>query len=177
MTRDGMSLKEFIEKNHTLLSALAIFATITALLGNLPIHWIGIILSFISITGLIVIWYELKTQLPEKMAPALFIFRYVLLWGFGMLIFYWLLEFREIWHLFLVIPLTILFGYEIVSTLKPLKETKIAKYVFGINKKKNSFQKLLRAITILSITFFSLYLATIFSMPLNLILDWIKSNF
>lgn len=177
MTRDGMSLKEFIEKNHSLLSAMAIFATITALLDNLPVRWIGIVLSFISIAGLVVIWHELKAQLPKTMSPKLFIFRYVLLWGFGALVFYWLLVFREIWHFFLFAPLTILFMYEIVLTLKPLTEWKIVKWMFGIGKEKNWFQKLLKGVVTLILGLTSLYFATLFSIPLNLILDAIKNSF
>lgn len=175
--RNGMTLKEFIEKNHVLLSAMAIFATIAALLGNLPIRWMSILLSFIAITGVVLIWHEVNSQLPEKMRPKLFLFRYVLLWGLGSLVFYWLLEFREIWHVFLFIPLFVLFMYEIVLTLNPLKEWSIVKWVFGIDKEKNWFQKILGIVTILAIGYTSLYLAALFSIPINLMLDAIKNTF
>lgn len=177
MVRDGVSLKEFIEKNHTLLSALAIFATVTALLSNLPIKWIGTVLSFISMAGLIMVWYELKAQLPERMSPKLFLFSYVLLWGFGVLVFYWLLEFREIWHLLLFAPLTILFMFEIIQTLNPLREWSVAKRVFGIGKEKNWFQKMFKVAVALGIGFISFYFAALFSSPLNMVFDVIKNTF
>ncbi len=177
MTRDGMSLKDFIEKNHALLSAMAIFATVTALLGNLPIKWVSIVISFISIAGMAIIWYEINTQLPKKMSPRLFFFRYVLLWGLGGLVLYWLLEFREIWHVFLFVPLTIVFMYEIISTLYPLKEWSIVQKVFGIGTEKSWFQKTLKVCVALAIGLLSLYMASLFSIPINLILDWIKNTF
>jgi len=177
MDKNGMQLKEFIEKNHALLSAVAIFATITALLSSLPIKWMGIVLSFITMAGMVVIWHEIKAQLPEKMSPKLFMFRYILLWGFGALVFYWILEFREIWHVFLFVPLTILFVYEIVQTLKPLTQLAIIKKVFGIGSQKNFFQKFLKLAVLITIVYGSLYSATIFSIPLNLILDTIKNSF
>jgi len=177
MDKDGMPLKEFIEKNHILLSAVAVFATITALLSNLPIKWVSTVLSFISIAGTVVIWHEVQTQLPKKMSPKLFLFRYVLLWGLGGLVFYWLLEFREIWHVFLFIPLTIVFMSEIVLTLRPLTELNIVKKIFGLGKEKNWFQKILKVGVALSIAFISLFLATLFSPSINLILDWIKNTF
>ncbi|EKD86919.1 MAG: hypothetical protein ACD_37C00101G0005 [uncultured bacterium] len=175
--KDGMSLKEFINENHSLLSAMAIFATIAALLGNLPIRWMGIVLSFISIAGIVIIWHEIKSQLPEKMSPKLFIFRYILLWGLGALIFYWLLEFRDIWHVFLFVPLTILFMYVIISTIQPIREWKIIRYVFGIGKEKNRFQKALKILVIAVVAYSSLYLAALFSVPINVILDGIKNAF
>lgn len=177
MDKDGMSLKEFVENNHKLLSTVAIFATITTLINNLPIKWMSVALSFISIAGMVVVWHEIKTQLPEKMSPRLFIFRYILLWGFGGLVFYWILEFREIWHYFLFAPLSALFMYITIQTLNPLTNQPVVKKIFGIGGSKTWLQKILKVVVLLSIVFVSLYFATLFSIPLNLIFDVIKNNF
>jgi hypothetical protein len=64
-----------------------------------------------------------------------------------------------------------------VQTLNPLRERHIAQWIFGFGKTKNWFQRILRAIVILAIGFTSLYLATLFSIPLNLIFDGIKNTF
>ncbi len=177
MDKDGMTLKEFIEKNHILLSTVAVFATIVALLSNLPIRWMGTLLSFIFIAGIVIVWHEIQTQLPKKMGPKLFLFRYVLLWGLWGFIFYWLLEFREIWHVFLFVLLFAMFLYLILSSLKPLTEWKFLIKVFGIGQSKTKLQKFLRGIILFIIGYFSLYAASLFSVPLNLILDAIKNTF
>lgn len=175
--KNGMSVKEFIDKNQALLSALAIFATLATLLGSLPIKWMAAVFSFIAIAGMVIVWHEINAQLPEKMSLKLFLFRYVLLWGLGGLVFYWLLEFREIWHIFLFIPLAVVFTYEILLTLSPFTKHPTVKWVFGIGKQKNWFQKILKVITILIVGYFSLFLAGLFSTPLNLIFDLIKNTF
>lgn len=175
--KSGMTLKQFIENNQSLLSALAVFAAITTLSGNLNIQWLNILFSFIIIAGMIIIWLEVNTQFPEKVSSKLFLFHYILLWGLGALVFYWLLEFRTIWHIFLFIPLTIIFLYEILLTLNPLTKFKIVQRIFGIGKQKNWFQKIFKFIIMLVIVCISFFLAISSSTPLNLLLDAAKNTF
>lgn len=172
-----MGLKEFIEDNQSLLSSLAVFAGITALLSNLEIKWLSYIFSFISILGMLVIWKEINDKLPKKIESGkLLIFRYVLIWGMGCLVLYWLLEFRFIWRIFLFVPLTILFAYEMLYTLKQLLKITIVRKFLGLKEKKTLFQKITLFLTSLLILGISMLFAAVLSVPLNLLFDIIKLN-
>lgn len=175
--RNGTSLKDFIERNHSLLSALAIFATIAGLLSSLPIKWLSSALSFIFIAGMVIIWLEIQAQLPKKAGLKLFLFRYVLLWGLGGLVFYWLLEFRELWRAMLFPALALLFFYEIALTIRPIGEWPLVGRLLGIGRAKNPIQEVLRVILLVILGILALYLASLFSVPINLILDWIRGAF
>ena len=177
MEEKEVSLKEFIEENHILLSMVAVFATIIALINNLQIQWVSKSLSFIFIIGMVVVWHELYAQLPKKMSPKLLLFRYVLLWGLWGLVFYWFLEFRGVWHAFLVIPLFGMFFYLILYSLKPLINLKFMIKIFGFGQAKSKVQIFLRGVVIFLIGYLSLYAASLFSIPLNLILDMVKNSF
>jgi hypothetical protein len=171
------SLKEFIEANHILLSTLAVFATITAFITKLSIEWLAITLSFIFIIGMIIVWHEIHSHFPEKMSFKLWLFRYVLLFGFSCLALYSLLEFRQIWNMLLFIPLSILFMYVIISALKPLTRFNIVIKILGIRQQKNIWQKIMRVICVIGIMIISLSFASIFSPFINLLLTWIRASF
>lgn len=172
-----ISLKEFIEENQALLSALAVLATLTAFITKLSIEWLAIGLSFVFIIGMIIVWHEINSRFPIKISFKLLTFRYVLLLGFSGLILYSLLEFRQIWNAFLFIPLFMLFTSVIILALKPLMRISIIKRICGIGQQKNVLQKLIKIILLLIIMWISLILASIFSPFLNSIFTWIKISF
>lgn len=192
-----VSLKQFIIENHILLSALAVFATLSALLSKLSISWLSTLLSFISIAGLILIWLEIQSQLPkEKISLKLLLFRYVMIWGLGGLILYWLLAFRDIWKVSLFVPLFFLFVYMFYSPFKLLsqiltqiinwlnslprfKQTKFFKKILEIKNSNNFkiFLKILRAAYLIIVIIISFNYAVLLSPPINAILDLIKNTF
>jgi hypothetical protein len=192
-----VSLKQFIIDNHILLSALAVFATLSALLSKLSISWLSTFLSFVSIAGLILIWLEVQSQLPkERLSLKLLLFRYVMIWGLGGLILYWLLAFRDIWKVSLFIPLFFLFVYMFYSPFKLLsqiltqiinwlnslprfKQTKLFKKILEIKNSNNFkiFLKILRAAYLIIVIIISFNYAVLLSPPINAILDLIKNTF
>ena len=171
------SLKEFIEANHILLSTLAVFATITAFITKLSIEWLATTLSFIFIIGMVIVWHEIHSHFPVKMSFKLWLFRYVLLFGFSGLALYSLLEFRQAWNILLFIPLSMLFMYVIIFTLKPLLRFNFIVKFLGVGKQKNFGQKIIKAICFIGIMWVGLLLSSIFSPFINLIFTLIKNSF
>lgn len=176
MDSNNVSLREFIEKNHILLSTTAVLVAIVAFLGTLPIKWLNYVLSFILIAGIIIVWREVQSQIPKKAKGSLFLFRYVLLWSFGGFILYWLIEFREIWHMFLFIPIFSLSLYMTIDSIKPLFRFKIFSKIFGSESNKTELQKVLWGIFVAIAVIISLNITAIFTGPLNLILDVVKDK-
>jgi hypothetical protein len=176
MDSDNVSLREFIEKNHILLSTIAVLVAIVAFLGTLPIGWLNYVLSFILIAGVIIVWREIQSQVPKKTKGSLFLFRYVLLWSFGGFILYWLIEFREIWHMFLFVPIFLLSFYIMIGSIKPLFKFKIISKIFGSENNKTELQKVLWGIFVVIAVIISLNITSVFTGPLNLLLDVIKDK-
>jgi len=177
---ERISLKEFIKENNALLSALAVFVAISAFLSRLPINWLNSALSFILFGGIVVILYEIQSYFPKdqnKMSLRLFLFNYVIIFGLWGILLYWLLTFRTFWKVFLFFPLFFLFVLMANSTFKPLTGINLFVKIFGIGQKKNTFQLILRDIYWIAIVLLSLIYASIFTPVLNIILDFIKSNF
>jgi len=192
-----VSLEEFIKESHILLSALAVFATLTALLSKLSISWLSTFLSFLSIGGLILIWLEIRSKIPkENISIRLLLFRYVLLWGLGGIGAYWLLVFRDIWKVSLFIPLFFLFVYMFFTPLNLLGQilTQVIKWLDNLKKiQNNKIFKKIRAfidakgfkifLKIFKITYFifavcvSFSYAVLLSPPINALLDLIQINF
>lgn len=193
-----ISLKQFIEDNHILLSALAVFSSLSALLSRLSINWLNTFFSFISIAGMIIIWFEVQSRLPKEkeMSIRLLLFRYVLIFGLYGLMFYWLLAFRDLWKTFLFIPLFFLFIsmlnsqfkllsqilFQVINQINDLsrfKQTKLFKKILEI-KNDNNFKillKILKVTYLIIIIFISFNYAILLSPPINAILDLIKNNF
>lgn len=175
-----VSLKEFIGDNSVLFSALAVFAGLSAFLTRLPINWLNGVLSFAFFTGMLIIIYEIYSNFPKdqnKISPRLFLFYYVVLTGLWGILIYWLLEFRSFWRIFLAFPLFIFLFLTIHSTFKPLGRINFLVKIFGIGRKKNTFQLILRDIYWIAIIGASLTYAGILAPIFNIILDFVKINF
>jgi hypothetical protein len=156
---------------------LAVFATITAFINTLSVKWLAAMLSSVLIIGMILIWHEVNSHFPKKMSLKLGLFRYILLLGFCGLTLYSLIEFRQTWNMFLFMPLSISFMYAIIFSLKPLIKFDIVIKILGIGQQRNVWQKIIRIICAISVTLISLFLASIISPFINLILTWIKISF
>jgi len=191
-----VSLEKFIKDNNVLLSALAVFASLTALLSKLSISWLSTFLSFLSIGGLILIWLEIRSKIPkDNISIRLLFFRYVLLWGLGGIGLYWLLAFRDIWKVGLFVPLFFLFLYMFFSPFKLLgqiltqvinwlnslpkiRNNKIFKKVFGFINTNGlkAFLKILKIAYFIVVICLSFSYAVLLSPPINTLLDSIKNT-
>lgn len=156
------------------LMALATFST------NLPIHWLGSTLSFLSIAGVVTVWFELNSQIPKKTSLRLFLFRYVLLWGLTGLVIYWLLAYRAFWNAFLFVPFFIVILFAFFSTMKQFTDTPFISKYFGSGVQKKLWQKIL-IFFYKTFLFFGFSFCFIFALSLspflNQLLDFIKVHF
>ncbi|MFC1638850.1 hypothetical protein ACFL26_01095 [Patescibacteria group bacterium] len=177
------SLGQYIADTHQLLTTLAVFAALAGFASNLPIKWLAGALVFTLVVGMILIWHEIQSRLPKKLSvreTKLFLFRYVLLFGFWGFILYLLLEFRAVWRVFLFIPLTAVFAYVLHFSLRPLFDTLEAlkkRFLPGEPQWYKTLFSTIRVIYVVSVILFSFGLATELHPAANLLLDVIKTKF
>lgn len=173
-----VSLEEFIKQNEQLLSALGIFAALIVLSRSLNSSLTASLLSFVFVAGLIIIWFDVWSKLPEekRMTFRLFLFRYVLLWSGIGLVLNWLLEFRIFWNAVLWIPIGILVAVFIIWTFLPIiRKWAFTRWLFGIDKEKKSwYNKLARGTALLIVTIVSIDTGYFLSIGTNLVLDIMK---
>lgn len=170
-----LSLEEFIKDNDKLLSVIGIFTAVTALTASSS-NVLLIFIAFLSIAGLLLVGYEIFRKLNKNLSPALWIFRYILLWSGIAFILYWLYEFRIIWDMILWLPLSLVIfifivwsGYPIIAKISWIKK------IFGINiTSKNWSQKMFSFILIGIIIYISFTTGLIMSHGTNTVLNFIK---
>lgn len=101
-----VTLAAFIEDNYRLLSALGIFVALTLFASNLPLKSIGYSLSFLFVSATVLIMLELWERFPSKSGTSrLFWFENVLFLSALLVVAYWFLEFRAMWHQYLIVPI------------------------------------------------------------------------
>jgi len=127
------TLSDFIEVNQKLLSVLGVFTALTVFTSNLPLKPVGQGLSFIFLALTLLIWTELVQKFPSGTSTwRLILFENLILFCVFGVFAYWMLAYREIWRVFIAIPLLIIFssiGLGIVSF---------------VSKKYNVFNRLFR---------------------------------
>ena len=114
----------------------------------------------------------------------LLVFNIFITWGFGGMIFYSLLEFRSIWHQYLIFPIWLLFVFGANQAINTLIKIPFIKGILGIGIGKNKIQSFFVKIgkffltskigKFILISFFFI-LAAYFAEALNIILDILKT--
>lgn len=137
-----MALGIFIEQNDKLLSALAVFSGLVAFSKEFQPEWLGAAIAFIFIAGLVLVAWELRGRFPEKMAWPLYLFRYVILWGLGGILIYWVYTYRIFWDMALWLPMIVISWWLAWSTLREVALTfKFTRWIFGFDtEKRNRWQ-------------------------------------
>jgi len=138
------TLARFIEDNKNLLTIFGVFVAVTTFAAGLPIKSVGSVLAFIFLTLTIIIWLEIWEQFPSGDGTwKLIIFENLLSFGTFVLVFYWLLDYRNVWGyimpFFIVLILmsivsAILKKFNIFNRLFHAKpnERKILRYALGL---------------------------------------------
>src|SRR5690349_4883314 len=108
ITSQGQTLSNFIGQHDKLLSAMAVLSGLVAFSKEFTPEWLGATIAFFFIGGLVLVAWELKGRFPQQMTWDLFLFRYVILWGMGGIITYWLYAYRIFWDIALWAPLTVI---------------------------------------------------------------------
>jgi len=94
---DELTLGQFVEDNHKILSVLGIFTALSVFSSNLALKPLGGFLSLLFLTLTVLIWLEVWQRFPSKSGSArLSWFENILSVTIFLVIFYWLLEFRRI---------------------------------------------------------------------------------
>lgn len=141
--KNSLSLKDFIDQNHNLLSALAVLIAIASYAGSLPVQWLGSTILFLSIAGVITVWFELYKNFPKTGTLRLVIFKNITTFGLIGITFYWFLSFPSFWNIFLFIPLFFFLYYMFHTTLKQFMEFSFVKKIIGKTGHRNIWQKIL----------------------------------
>ena len=104
-----LSLKEFIEQNHKIISSIGIFIALTVFSSNLKSTYFSIGLSFLFLLLTTMIWIELIGQFPKHGSNLLGWFEAILGITFFALIGYWIVEYYKVWILVLPYIIQLMF--------------------------------------------------------------------
>lgn len=167
---EKVTLAAFIDDNYKLLSALGIFTALTLFASNLPLRWIGYALSFLFLTATVLILLELWERFPSKSGTTrLFWFENALFLSGLVVVGYWFLEFRAIWHHLLFIPIASVLMWFFSAIIKRFN---LFNVLFrtepgGRRTLRHIFGLTLWGVVIVA----SLALASVLSPPINALLD------
>lgn len=175
-----LPLKDFIEQNHNLLSAMAVLVAVASFATTLSVRWLGDVLLFLSIAAIVTLWIELYMSFPKTGSLRLILFKNILSFGLIGLVFYWFLAFGKFWNIFLFIPLFLMMFYMSHNVVKQLLGFSFVKKVIGEKGNRNKWQILLitgYGFGIFWAVSWMLYLAIGASPGFNIILELIRINF
>jgi len=185
MKKEITTLDDFVKNNNHLLSAMAVLAALFAFVGKYPINWLNSILSFLFIGGIIIILYEINSKMPKEKERSLrlTLFQPVILVGMWTTIIYWLLLYRTFWNTFLWFPLwlVLIFSFhstikEFLETIKFIRERIRIRFNLKISANFDLDKKILNSkIYKIIIIFTAFFIAAYFSIPLNMLLNIIKT--
>ncbi len=162
-----ITLKLFITENQSLLSAIAILATLATLLNNLPINWISYSLSFLLLSAMALLWSEIKLKRDGNDGLSLYFFKLFMQISYWLIILYILLSHRILSWFTLAFPIALALIFFSVKWLR--KIPKILK-LFKSNKK---LHRALASLISIIVTVISFYVAGYLSIPANELLDQI----
>jgi hypothetical protein len=105
-------LGAFVEENHKLLSALAIFTALTVFARALPIRILGDLLSFLFLAATVILWFELQEHYPPQTSSAkLQLFESVVSAAVLVLIGCWLILYWAFWRPLLVVVIFLILSF------------------------------------------------------------------
>ncbi|SRR5581483_313252 len=168
-----ITLTDFVDENSKLISALGVFTALTVFSTNLTLKPYGYALSFAFMTLTVLLWLELWGKYPARRGSwRLTWFENILFLTVLAVVFYWLLEFRTIWHEFLQ---SLLFLIILAPIGYLIKKFDLFNRVFHTEPGKLKLFRYLLAILIgLVIMYISYYLANLIAPPLNTVLDQMR---
>jgi len=167
-----MSLSAFVEKNLSLLTILGIFTALTVFAAELPLQPLGSMLSFLFMAETVILWSVLLEHLPSKgKGWRMLWFENIMTLSVIILVFYWLLAYRELWREWLIIPLAAIL---LASVSWVLKHFDIFNRVFRAKPDEKRALRWIFWMVILAAVFTA---AAVISEPLNNLLDTIAGSF
>lgn len=170
------TLFDFIEENQRLVTVLGVFTALTVFAGSLPLKSVGYVLSFMFMSLTVLLWLELWERFPSKSGSwRLTLFETILPLTVLVVIGYWLLEFRKLWHEFLFLPI---FAIILSSFSYVMKKYNLFNRVFHTRADGKKSLRYFVGIAVLLITALaSILLARMAAAPLNRFLDSAYAEF
>jgi small-conductance mechanosensitive channel len=99
-----LSLADFIEANHKLITVLGVFTAITAFSGSLPIQPFAQAISALFLTLTLLVWLELWGRFPSSVATwTMYWFESILGLAMLALVAYWVFSIRSVFPPFVVL--------------------------------------------------------------------------
>lgn len=168
--KEQTSLSDFVRENDKLISTLGVFTALTIFSANLSIKSYGYALSFAFMALSLLLWFELWARFPSSTGSwRLSVFENILFWTVLAIMFYWLLDFRNIWHDYLWI---LLFALLLGLASYLIRKYQIFNRLFHTEPGKLKFLRYTIGIIIGVIVFaVSIYLSTLIAPTINQFLD------
>jgi len=160
-----MTLKYFIDENHKLLSSIGIFIAITVFSMNLDADYFSIGLSFLFLLLTVLLWIELLRQFPQKGSNLLSWFEVFLGITLLVLIFYWIIEYYQVWFIFL----PFIFQMIVISvSVYPVKKFNLFNIIFKTSKDKKGYLRFFFYLIIMLLSsFLANWISTLISPSLK----------
>lgn len=97
--KNQKTLSKFVEDNEKLINVLGVFTAITVFVSELRLQIFGYALSFAFMALTVILWLELWGKFPSGKGDwKLIWFENILTLTVMAIIFYWLIDFRDIWR-------------------------------------------------------------------------------
>jgi len=170
-TKKEFTVKDFINDNFKLLSALVAFGALIEFSSRLSPIWFSYFLAILFFTCMVIILIEVfKNAMAIKSHDFLFsVFKYVLFWLLFLFVLYWLAIFRVIEKN--ITAMVIFSGSMELLVLIIIIRFKIFKLI--LNKRK-IFQIIFRIGILIILTSISLYLTNLIAPSVNTFLEQIR---
>jgi hypothetical protein len=172
----GVSLNAFLKENAPTLTTMGVLGGLAVLSQGIENPAFKSVLSCIWIAGMLLVWWELMSVVPQEASVRLFVFQYVWLSGGIVLGTYCLYQYRMISSWILWALSTLLIMVSILGLLIPILKHFEASYrFFGLGPNKmNLFQRLALAGLILIVVTIATFAALFFVFGANVIVEVIS---
>gem|GEM_PF-1947770 len=130
-----VSLSQFVEQNEKLFGVLGVFTAVSVFVGQLRLHWFAYGLSFVFTLLVLILWIELWGKFPSGSGGwKITAFENLLSLAVIGLVAYLFIDYRDIWHQYLFVPIFLLIYSVIVGV------------VSWVTKKYDVFDRLFRTV-------------------------------
>ncbi|MCI0532309.1 MAG: hypothetical protein L0Y74_10260 [candidate division Zixibacteria bacterium] len=99
------SLRNYVENNHKLLTAMGVLFALTVFSTNLEPKSLALWLSFFLVACSALLWIEILSAMKGHSSLIQYFFQYSLIFAFLAFSLYWYIHYRSIWHNLLFLPI------------------------------------------------------------------------
>jgi hypothetical protein len=173
-TSEKISLATFVEQNHKLLTIIGVFTAISIFATNINLLFVATFLSFLFLLLTILLWFELISKFPKNGSTNLGWFEAILGICVLGLIFYWIVEYQNVWEYILPFVIQLIFLAIFSYTVK---KTNFFNRVFNAEPgQKKTWRYLIYFITIFATLALGLYLGNLLSPTIVNYLGMLKQG-